>query len=90
MPTCIVSPQRLPSSSRMADHDRRRKAMKRQRLRARRGGGMHANQQKGIHRYNFESDFLEIKVEEYDYGDLDDLILHDLFHTYLDLTAKAA
>ncbi|KHN22048.1 hypothetical protein glysoja_008960 [Glycine soja] len=67
----------------MADHDRRRKAMKRQRLRARRGGGMHANQQKGIHRYNFESDFVE-------YGDLDDVILHDLFHTYLDLTAKAA
>jgi len=51
--------------------------MKRQR------GAMHTNQQKGIHRNNFESDFVE-------YGDLDDVILHDLFHTYLDLTAKAA
>lgn len=61
----------------MADHERRRKAMKRQR------GAMHTNQQKGIHRNNFESDFVE-------YGDLDDVILHDLFHTYLDLTAKAA
>ncbi|KAG4979787.1 hypothetical protein AAZX31_12G068200 [Glycine max] len=78
LPLClsgITHPLALPKE--MADHERRRKAMKRQR------GAMHTNQQKGIHRNNFESDFVE-------YGDLDDVILHDLFHTYLDLTAKAA
>ena len=62
----------------MADHDRRRKAMRKQRSLAREG--VHANQEMGTLR-NFERDFV---------GDLDDDIMHDLSHSYLGSTAKAA
>ncbi|TKY67255.1 hypothetical protein E2542_SST10147 [Spatholobus suberectus] len=75
VPLClsgITNP--LALSKEMADHDRRRKAMKRQRS---------ANQEKGTHT-NLE----KIMAEEG--GDLDDVMLHDLFHCHLDLTAKAA
>jgi len=50
--------------------------------------GLHANdRQKGIPITNFET-FSAIMTEEY--GDLDDVILHDLFYAYLALTAAKA
>ncbi|KAJ1409179.1 hypothetical protein SESBI_22903 [Sesbania bispinosa] len=66
----------------MADHDRRRQAMRRQRSLAREA--FHANQEMGSQINYFGSDFVEVKG-----GDLDD-ILHDLLHGYLPLTARAA
>ncbi|XP_027345396.1 uncharacterized protein LOC113857565 [Abrus precatorius] len=77
VPLClsgITNPLLL--SKEIKDHERRRKAMKRQR------SEFHANQEKGN-----RTNSLEIKEED---GDLDDVILHHLFHTYLPLTAKAA
>ncbi|KAK7404682.1 hypothetical protein VNO78_05638 [Psophocarpus tetragonolobus] len=76
VPLClsgITNPLSLSLSKEMADHERRRKAIKRHRSVARKGN--HANQ--------------HTTVEEY--ADLDYvIILHDLFHTLLDFTAKAA
>ncbi|WJX44209.1 hypothetical protein P8452_31214 [Trifolium repens] len=66
----------------MADHDRRRKAMRKQR-------SVHANQEKGTQTNN--DDFVvEIKGGHHDQEDLDE-ILHQLSRTYLTgLSAKAA
>ncbi|KAK7357025.1 hypothetical protein VNO80_16306 [Phaseolus coccineus] len=73
-------------SKEIADHDSRRKTLKMQRSVGREG--VHANhQQKGIIITNFETCSV-IMAEEY--RDLDDVILHYLFYTHLDLTAKAA
>lgn len=70
----------------MADHDRRREAIKRQRSRAREE--LHANQEMATFG-NLERVLLgEIKEGEFD-GDLA-AVLHDLAHCYLASTAKAA
>ncbi|CAJ1979350.1 unnamed protein product [Sphenostylis stenocarpa] len=88
VPLClsgITNP--LSLSKEIADHDRRRKAMKRQRSLAR--DGVHANhQQKGTLITNFETYSEEIMPKKY--GDLDYVILYHLFQTQLGLTAKAA
>ncbi|KAJ1424313.1 hypothetical protein SESBI_11759 [Sesbania bispinosa] len=82
VPLCLsgITNNPLALSKEMADHDRRRKAMRR-RQRSQAREGLHANQENT----NTERDsFLE------DEGDLDD-ILHDLSHAHhLGLTAKAA
>ncbi|KAB1226205.1 hypothetical protein CJ030_MR1G029178 [Morella rubra] len=74
------------AAKRMADHDRRREAIKRQRSRAREE--LHANQEMA-NLGNLERVLLgEIKEGEFD-GDLA-AVLHDLAHCYLASTAKAA
>jgi hypothetical protein len=66
----------------MADHDRRRKAMRKQR-------SVHANQEKGTQTNNDDL-VVEIKGGHHDQEDLDE-ILHQLSRTYLTgLSAKAA
>lgn len=65
----------------MADHDRRRKDMRKQR-------SVHANQEKGAQSQR-KNDFVEMKGDD-DLEDLDE-ILHQLSFTYLTgLSAKAA
>ncbi|WJX50278.1 hypothetical protein P8452_36605 [Trifolium repens] len=81
VPLClsgITNP--LALSKEMADHDRRRKAMRKQR-------SVHANQEKGTQRNN--DDFV-VEIKGGDQEDLDE-ILHQLSRTYLTgLSAKAA
>ncbi|KAK9279966.1 hypothetical protein L1049_013650 [Liquidambar formosana] len=76
---------RLTLSKEMADHDRRREAMKKQRSQAREG--LHANQDMGMQR-NYER-VLEEMIKE---GEIEDGVddQHDLSNSCLPCTAKAA
>ncbi|XP_027344138.1 uncharacterized protein LOC113856504 [Abrus precatorius] len=79
LPLClsgIIHP--LALSHEIADHDRRRMAMRKQRSLARER--VHANQEMGS-QINVGRDFLEVK------GEID---LYDLCHTRSGLTARAA
>ncbi|KAK6936010.1 hypothetical protein RJ641_033040 [Dillenia turbinata] len=87
-PLCVsgITP-RLNLSTEMADHDRRRRAMKRQRSEAR--GNFHADQEIGV-----EENHVRV-LEEIREGEIDDdlsSVLRDLllFHPCWACTAKAA
>ncbi|KAM1040344.1 hypothetical protein FF1_029592 [Malus domestica] len=86
LPLCVsgISHHHLTFSKEMADHDRRREAMKRKRSQAR--AALHANQEVG-----FEGTSERVATEEIkeDDGDLA-TALHDLCCSYLACTAKAA
>ncbi|XP_047171555.1 uncharacterized protein LOC124839697 [Vigna umbellata] len=87
LPLClsgVTNP--LSFSKEIADHDSRRKNMKKQKSVARES--VHAkHQQKGTLITNFQTSSV-IMAEEY--GDLGHIIVHDLFCIHLGLTAKAA
>ncbi|KAG6631699.1 hypothetical protein I3843_13G093900 [Carya illinoinensis] len=85
LPLCVSGiAHPLSFSKEMADHDRRREAIKRQRSQSL--AEPHANQEMGTQRF-IERVLAEIKEGEA--GDLAGL-LHDLAHIYLACTAKAA
>ncbi|XP_031265545.1 uncharacterized protein LOC116123970 [Pistacia vera] len=85
LPLCvsgITQSHHLTLSKEMADHDRRREAMKKQRSR-----GRHANQEMGMER-NHAREVVEITEGEVD----EDLacVLQDLYNICSSCTAKAA
>ncbi|XP_040992260.1 uncharacterized protein LOC121239170 [Juglans microcarpa x Juglans regia] len=88
LPLCVSGiAHPLSFSMEMADHDRRREAIKRQRSQSL--AEPHANQEMGTQRF-LERVLAEIKEGEVEVdGDLAGL-LHDLTHIYLACTAKAA
>ncbi|PQM33250.1 uncharacterized protein Pyn_10266 [Prunus yedoensis var. nudiflora] len=87
LPLCVsgITHHHLTFSEEMADHDRRREAMKRQRSQAR--AELHANQELGFER---SSGRVGEQIRE---GGVDEdlaSLLHDLCCCYLACTAKAA